>query len=340
MKRKHALESELELIRSQKAQVLRAIQLIAKKQKVGAVATQTSLEAKAEAEKRYHAEAKKRIWQNCSRIISELLKNNSTRTYFGEPVRGDLYPGYYETIKNPRDLGTIKKQLESHTHFKTVYEFRDDVRLCFENCRSFNPQGHPVRNFGDAASNQFEKKWEAKRVEEEWESEMKRHDLAVKRLEAEAKSLPEKMKEVDEELQALASKAFERTEPKAAGPGRAMSFEEKRKLSHLITHNISGEQMTRVLDIIVSAPTAPVSDAADKEEIEIDIDSLDNDTLWKIQGYIDTLNLELLNKAVPAQPVVGETMTATGETPTVDSHQEQGGEAQGDGRLFVDHVFT
>ena len=171
-------------MRSQKAQVLRSIEQIAKKQKYGAGAglSGNSVEARMATERRHHDETKGKLWQNCTRIIADLLKNGNTKLYFGEPVRGDYYPGYYEIIKEPRDLGTIKKNLDSRTHYKNIYELRDDVRLCFENCRMFNPQGHQVRNFGDAASNAFEKKWAAKNVEAEWEGELQRHKLAMDRL--------------------------------------------------------------------------------------------------------------------------------------------------------------
>lgn len=336
LKRKKALESELEVIRQQKANVLRAIQQIAKKQKTGEphpANLQASVELRKDAENRHHAESKRKVWSQCLKIINEILKNNSTRMYFGEPVHRDKYPGYYETIKNPRDLGTIKKQLEGQTHFKTVYEFRDDVRLCFENCRAFNPPGHQVRNIGDSASNSFEKKWETQQIESKWESEIQRHEKALKRLELEAKSLPEKIKEVDEELQALAAKAAEKTAPKPPGPDRPMTFEEKRKLSHAITQNLTGEHMARVLELIMMSPTAPKSDG--EEELEIDIDTLDNDTLWKLHAYVDTVASEMANKQPPSsRPAAQQTVTATGETPTVDSQQEQVGEANAEGELI------
>lgn len=218
--RKRSLELELETVRS--------IEQIAKKQKYGAGAglSGNSVEARMATERRHHDETKGKLWQNCTRIIAEdLLKNGNTNLYFGEPMRRDYYPGYYEIIKEPRDLGTIKKNLDSRTHYKDIYELRDDVRLCFENCRMFNPQGHQVRNFGDAASNTFEKKWAAKNVEAEWEGELQRHQLAMDRLQAEAKSLPEK--EVGEELQALASKVEAMAGQQGAkdlppGPGREM----------------------------------------------------------------------------------------------------------------------
>ena len=94
LNRKRALESELEAIRIQKAEVLRAIQQIAKKQKLGGPpskhAGQTH-DAKVEAERRFHTEHIRRIWGMCSRVVSEV-------------------------IKQPRDLGTIKSESRIHTN--------------------------------------------------------------------------------------------------------------------------------------------------------------------------------------------------------------------------------
>ena len=232
------------------------------------------------------ATERRKLWQNCTRIIADLLKNGNTKLYFGEPMRGDYYPQYYDIIKEPRDLGTIKKNLDSRTHYKNIYELRDDVRLCFENCRMFNPQGHQVRNFGDAASNAFEKEWVAKNVEAEWE-----------------------------ELQALASKAMKDLPP---GPGREMTMEEKRKLSHLITRHVNAEQMGRVMEMIMEGPSAPKAEEGGDGEVEVDIDMIDKDTLWKIQAYVDTIAAAENAAKMPAGGAGGvaaqRTVTATGET--------------------------
>jgi hypothetical protein len=331
--RKRQLEAELETVRNQKAQVLRSIEQIAKKQKfVGNAVMGNSVEARIDGERRHHEEMKRKLWQGCTRIIADLLKNQNTRLYFGEPVRGDLYPGYYEIIKEPRDLGSIKRNLDSMLHYKNVYEFRDDVRLCFENCRMFNPQGHQVRAFGDAASNTFEKKWEGKRVEEDWESELQRHKLAMDRLEAEAKSLPEKIKEVDEELQALASKVqAEQQQPKERGPHRDMTLEEKRKLSHSITQHINAEQMGRIMEMIMEGPSAPQTEEGGDGEVEVDIDAIDKDTLWKIEAYVETIAAENAAKQPAVAPPAQQTVTATGETGAADSNQERTGEANAEG---------
>lgn len=302
MTRKRALEAELEVIRSQKAEVLRAIQLIAKKQKLGGPpsrAAHLSHESKLDAEKRQHQEQKRRIWLMCGKVIQELLKNSTTKLYFGEPVRGDLYPGYYEAIKQPRDLGTIKRNMEAG-NYADIYGFRDDIRLCFDNCRKYNPPGHLVRGYGDAASDQFEKKWATRQIEAEWEAESRRHLLAIDRLEAEAKSLPDKIKEVDAELQELADKAKSRAGPLPPGPGRDMTFEEKRTLSHAFS-TLPGERLARVLEIIAEGPSA--STLEDSDEVELDLDSLDAETLWKLQAYMDSVAAEIAAKA--AKPGVG-----------------------------------
>jgi len=316
--RKRNLEAELEVIRSQKAEVLRAIQQIAKKQKLGGPPTKNvhlSHEGKIGAENRLHKENKKKVWQSCSKIIHELLKNSSTKLYFGEPVHGDKYPGYYDVIKKPMDLGSIKKKLESMAN-SDVFGFREDVRLCFDNCRAFNPPGHAVRNIGDNASDQFERKWEGRQVEPEWETELKRHALAMERLEAEAKSLPDKIKEVDVELQDLADKAAARTAPLPPGPDREMTFEERRKLSHSLSQ-LDGERLARILELILDSPSAATIENDDETEAEIDLDSIDKETLWKIQAYVDSVNAELNAKAArpgapPSTAVEGANARAEG----------------------------
>ena len=117
--RKRVLESELEVIRRQKSQVLQAIQQIAKKQKLGgppSKAVAVTHEAKVDAEHRLHKENLRRMWGLCTKIIAELVKNTNVRLYFGEPVHRDKFPNYYDIIKQPRDLGTIRGKFKFNHH--------------------------------------------------------------------------------------------------------------------------------------------------------------------------------------------------------------------------------
>jgi Bromodomain len=53
--------------------------------------------------------------------------------------------------------------------YKTPMEFRDDVRLVWQNCRTYNPVGTQVRQLGDRISDAWEKKWLQAEIEKKWE---------------------------------------------------------------------------------------------------------------------------------------------------------------------------
>jgi hypothetical protein len=111
--RKRALEAELAVVRAQKTDVLRQIGQIAKKQRLGGPpppGAHLTHDAKVDHERRYHLEEQAKVWNACSRILAEVLKNRDTKTYFGEPVHRTMYPDYYNIVKEPRDLGTIKSE--------------------------------------------------------------------------------------------------------------------------------------------------------------------------------------------------------------------------------------
>ena len=80
--RKRALTDELVQIRTQKAEVLRQIQAIAKRQKTGGMPTKAA-ELLAgnnrlvlQMEQRNRAE---KIWVDCGKIVQDLLKNQQTK---------------------------------------------------------------------------------------------------------------------------------------------------------------------------------------------------------------------------------------------------------------------
>ena len=59
---------------------------------------------------------------------------------------------------------------------------------------------------GDQASEKFEKRWSMNATEWHWEAHLKRCALEDAALESEAKSLPDKLAEVNQELQELSRK--------------------------------------------------------------------------------------------------------------------------------------
>ncbi|VDM95643.1 unnamed protein product [Thelazia callipaeda] len=98
----------------------------------------------------------------CQRLINELFtkKCKSFTWPFLEPVdvEGLKLDDYYEIIKNPMDLGTIKRKLDAK-QYATPDELRADVMLVCENCYKYNPSTDPIHQHGRALQKYFEDKW-------------------------------------------------------------------------------------------------------------------------------------------------------------------------------------
>ena len=94
---------------------------------------------------------------------------------------------YFDIVKRPMDLGTIQKKFpgkpkatgrgsEPRT-YSSPLEFRDDMRLVWDNCRLYNAITTPVRSMGEAMADAWEKKWKLTGIEAKWEEEMQRQSL-------------------------------------------------------------------------------------------------------------------------------------------------------------------
>lgn len=77
-------------------------------------------------------------------LINSLL-NSADAEAFREPVdwRGLGLQDYPNIIKRPMDLGTVKLRLERGA-YPTAEACAADVRLIWENCRTYNTGGVPV----------------------------------------------------------------------------------------------------------------------------------------------------------------------------------------------------
>lgn len=62
---------------------------------------------------------------------------------FNEPVEVDRYPDYLKVVKNPMDLGNVRRKVE-FGQYPTPAEMLADVRLVFDNARTYNPPGSDV----------------------------------------------------------------------------------------------------------------------------------------------------------------------------------------------------
>ncbi|KAA3488598.1 Transcription factor GTE7-like protein [Gossypium australe] len=84
------------------------------------------------------------LMKSCSQILTKLMKNKHGYI-FNSPVDvvGMGLHDYYDIIKNPMDLGTVKSRM-SKNFYGSPLEFAADVRLTFNNAMLYNPKGHEV----------------------------------------------------------------------------------------------------------------------------------------------------------------------------------------------------
>ncbi|KAF5096703.1 hypothetical protein D0Z03_001564 [Geotrichum reessii] len=112
--------------------------------------------------KKYDAELK-----FCGVVLRDLLsKKHEAYSYpFLDPVDPVALncPNYFDIVKHPMDLSTIQKKY-SGNEYDSADEFEADIRLMFNNCYKFNPEGAPVNLMGHRLEAVFDKKWQEKPV--------------------------------------------------------------------------------------------------------------------------------------------------------------------------------
>lgn len=77
-----------------------------------------------------------------ARILNEIWKKVSqkdTQKIFAYPVTEDIAPGYFNVVKHPMDLSTIRTKIHDD-EYQTLQQFSDDMKLMFTNCLTYNPK--------------------------------------------------------------------------------------------------------------------------------------------------------------------------------------------------------
>ncbi|KAL3509236.1 hypothetical protein ACH5RR_028637 [Cinchona calisaya] len=237
-----------------------------------------------------------------SSLLDRLMKHKHAWV-FNKPVdavRLGLHD-YFDIIKNPMDLGTVKSRLNKNW-YKSPKEFAEDVRLTFQNAMTYNPNGQDVHVMAEELLNIFEEKWAA--VEADYKNELmlgKDHEVGLPATKskkappavmapAEIRTLgrSESMTNlVDPKTKTMISTPLLRTpagkKPKAKDHNkREMTYDEKQKLSTNL-QSLPSEKLENVVQIIRKRnPSLSQND----DEIEVDIDSVDTETLWELDRFV------------------------------------------------------
>lgn len=97
-----------------------------------------------------------KLKSHCLEVL-RILQNHQHAWVFNTPVDPvELgLPDYFEVIKKPMDLGTIRKKLENSV-YQRIEEFRKQVCLTFDNAMLYNPEGSVVYTMAKEMKEKFE----------------------------------------------------------------------------------------------------------------------------------------------------------------------------------------
>ncbi|KAG0100029.1 hypothetical protein BGZ93_004620 [Podila epicladia] len=95
-------------------------------------------------------------YKQCMKVWKKMFSQKAA-THFKNPVDpiAENIPHYFDIIKNPMDLSTIKAKLEDGK-YSGLSAFEDDVKLMIANCYTFNQIGSYVYNEGQTLEGVFE----------------------------------------------------------------------------------------------------------------------------------------------------------------------------------------
>ncbi|CAM6090281.1 unnamed protein product [Calypogeia fissa] len=253
------------------------------------------------------------IMKQCGTLLKKLISHKHAWV-FNEPVDAvklGLHD-YHKVIKKPMDLGTIKKKLDSGTYAQPQ-EFADDIRLTFSNAMTYNPTGHDVYVMADVLRELFEERW--KNIEEKVDEDRLKMEVEEEALAAEGQGqsehyqdLKQQIRSIEDKIQSLTKRPSVGRPPAQPKPRpddvekRPMTFDEKRKLS-VALENLPSDKLERIVQIIKKRnPNV----SHNEDEIEVDIDSFDNDTLWELDRFVTNCAKsrgKVKKKPPPKEPV-------------------------------------
>ncbi|XP_068653774.1 transcription factor GTE4-like isoform X2 [Aristolochia californica] len=241
-------------------------------------------------------------FKHCMNLLMKLIKHKHGWV-FDKPVdvKGLGLHDYYTIIKNPMDLGTVKSRLESNW-YKSPREFAEDVRLTFHNAMTYNPKGQDVHIMAENLFKMFEEKWTAIELEYNLnprfdpDNELVPPTYLTKKTQAQAPPL-EMRRTLDRSESTTVPADPKPTaasvtptgrvaapkKPKAKDPHkRDMTYEEKQRLSTNLL-SLPSEKLDNIVQIIKKRNSAL---SQHDDEIEVDIDSFDAETLWELDRFV------------------------------------------------------
>ncbi|KAI4336286.1 hypothetical protein L6164_014830 [Bauhinia variegata] len=232
------------------------------------------------------------LMKQCESLLNRLM-SHQFGWVFNTPVDVVKWniPDYFTVIKHPMDLGTVKSRITSG-EYSSPMDFAADVRLTFSNAITYNPPGNDIHIMAETLGKYFEVRWKA----------MEKKILAADNESSEPSRTITRI-ETETSVRIPPSKKKKPTpndiSVKPEPVRRIMTDAEKHKLS-MELEALLAELPESIVDFLKEQSQNATQTTDD--EIEIDIDALSDDTLFKLRELLDDYMLEKQKSQAKAGP--------------------------------------
>lgn len=216
------------------------------------------------------------VMKECETLLNRLWSHKlgwAFRTPV-DPVMLNI-PDYFTVIKHPMDLGTIRSRLRKG-EYSSPLDFAADVRLTFSNSIAYNPPGNQFHTMAQGISKYFETGWKS----------IEKKIPVTKPPVIPLTSSASLESEIPFEVAPLRNKSAAMNESKLrVEPAKlVMTDDEKKKLSQDLVA-LEEEYPQNISDLLREQSG---SDGQSEEvEIEIDIETLSDETLFMVRKLLD-----------------------------------------------------
>lgn len=243
------------------------------------------------------------LMKQCETLLKRLMSHQYGHVFNApvDPVKLKI-PDYFDIIKNPMDLGTIKSKIAEGS-YSSPLDFLADVRLTFSNAKTYNPTGNDVHFMAETLSKFFESRWKP---------------IEKKLTTTEA---PEKLRTIGENGSLRSGPPFKKRKISSGNQNimaeHVLSEPVKWKMTDEERHNLGrelealiGEMPMHIINFLKEHSSNGKETGED--EIEIDIDDLSEDTLLTLRKLLDEYLQERVKKHAKAEPCEIELLNESG----------------------------
>jgi hypothetical protein len=217
--------------------------------------------------------------ERCIDIMNKLCSRNISAMFAQpvDPLRDDC-TDYFDVIKHPMDLGTIKTKLAMN-QYKSVSEWKSDVNLVWANSALYNSKSSLLRLITKDLSDLFHKLTStfSDSPQNDWNDELQ--------------ALGNEMGQLMKELTAPPASADDSGAPgahrgKGSAGGRLFGTDELLKLTHEINSIRDIEKLCQLTELLKEQE----SDIEDNgEDLDVDLNTLRLPTLIMLRKKVDEL---------------------------------------------------